>query len=116
MVRTRSIQPEPGWRKLDSFHSPAETNRFIREIGDDWYEVVDVGSYGTTGSWYVNRSVERGILEDGPGDDRPYINTDVRTRSTLINDADSQRAFDVAKRAMGGRSSADPEFDFGGGL
>jgi hypothetical protein len=116
MVRTRAVEALPGWRRLDAYHSPGDTNRFVRKLEGGWFEVVDVGSYGSPGTWFVERSIERGVLEKGRGGERPYVDTEVRTHSALAENADKQKALDVARRAMGGRKSADPEFDFGGML
>jgi hypothetical protein len=99
MVR-RSLEPPPGWRRLDAFHSPAETMRFTKPAGGGYHHVVDIGSYGEVGTWYVHRSVESGIFEESPDGSRPYIHTEVRSSEVLAEDVEWREARETALRIM----------------
>jgi hypothetical protein len=101
------MDPPGGWRLLDDYHSPAETARYVQEQGDGWYAVVDVVGYGMD-DYEVHQSVERGILKNTSGHDRPYHDTEVRSSSVVVSGVSEQRAFDEAKKVMlsGGKTGA----------
>lgn len=109
--------PQPGWKLLDEFHSPAMTARYVRERRDGYHDVVDVSTTGAAGEYTVTRSVERGVMEESADGSRPYIHTDVKANEVVARNVTEDRAYDVAARVMNEAGSrAGHEFDFGGGL
>jgi hypothetical protein len=117
MVTTADIQALPGWTKLVSSNSPLNTNRFVREIGNNIYEIIDVGSLGAPETWYVERLILRSTSRY---DDMPYFpDSEVINWSNIVYDQDKDMAFDTARALMASRKPGsgqnsmqmDPEFD-----
>ena len=89
---------------LDEYHSPAMTARYVKETSDGWYVVIDVATDGRRGDYRVHESVERGIFENTGGHDRPYHDTETRSKRVVAEDVTRERAFEVAERIMRGGS------------
>jgi hypothetical protein len=90
-----------GWRLLDEYHSPAETARYVKELGDGWHAVVDVSNPMMSPAGYrIDRSVERGLFENTGGHDRPYHDTEVRSQETVATGLSEGAAFERAEKIM----------------
>jgi len=117
MVRSAAIQPLPGWTKLAPSNSPLNTNRFVREIENNIYEIIDVGSLQTPETWFVERLI---LQSTSRYDDMPYFPESTVLKRWVITDNQNENvAFDTARAMMASRQPGnnqnsmqmDPEFD-----